>query len=210
MKREALKFTDLDLFLTVMEEYGFGRQAEEIIFEEDKLPYCSAYLVPTELLPATFDLNQSARFGGSITHVQEITYSGNEKFYTDFMIYPLSLTGYVEVNGVSALTFAETPILDPESAPMIYVINLEDGGGQEFFLAADGSMCKLSLPGEQQPQEFKNYKLAAKKMEQLRDRYPATCQLYVLEQTEFNNRRKILQKPDTENSSEENASPDLM
>ncbi|GAA4419344.1 hypothetical protein GCM10023187_53560 [Nibrella viscosa] len=206
MKREALKFTDLDLFLSVMEEYGLGKLAEELIYEQDNLPYCSAYLIPTELLPVNFDLSQVNRFGGTLTHVKEAIYTENARFYDDFMFYPFSLTGYVEVNGVSPITFAgDAPTLDPECAPMNYVINLEDGGGQEFFLAADGSMCKLSLPGEQQPQEFKNYKLAAKKMEQLRDKYPATCELYVLEQNEFNNRRKILQKPDTENTS-----PDLM
>lgn len=196
MSREALKFTDLKAFLSVMEEQGFGDQAHAVIYERDKLPYCSAYLIPTELLPTAFDLNKSSLFGGFLTTVQEVNYLGTEKFYTDFMIYPLSLTGFVEVDGVSPITFAaDKPEQDRDSKHMIYVINLEDGGGQEFFLTVGGGLINLSTDAEEQPQEFKTFKLVEKKIHQIREKYPATCRIYALDKKEFDNRRALLQTP---------------
>lgn len=195
MSREALKFTNLDAFLSVMEEQGFGQQAHAIIYERDKLPYCSAYLIPTELLPATFDLTQSVVFGGTLTLVKEVNYLGTEAFYTDFMIYPLSLTGYVEVDGVSPITFADNKPEQDRDKHMIYVINLEDGGGQEFFLTVGGRLINLSAAAEEQPQEFKTFKLVEKKIHQIREKYPATCRIYALDRKEFDNRRSLLQAP---------------
>ncbi|WP_018619758.1 hypothetical protein [Spirosoma luteum] len=200
MSREALKFTDLDAFLSVMEEQGFGQQAHAIIYERDKLPYCSAYLIPTELLPATFDLTMSPIFGGTLTCVQEVNYLGTETFHTDFMIYPLSLTGFVEVDGVSPITFADDK--QERDKHMIYVINLEDGGGQEFFLTVGGGLINLSTDADEQPQEFKTFKLVEKKIHQIRDRYPATCRIYALDKKEFDNRRVLLQAPPGEPSTE--------
>jgi hypothetical protein len=45
---------------------------------------------------------------------------------------------------------------------MVYVINLEDGGGNEFFFTAEGGLIGLSSDGPEQPQEFRNYKLTAR------------------------------------------------
>ncbi|MVM33885.1 hypothetical protein GO755_27865 [Spirosoma sp. HMF4905] len=77
---------------------------------------------------------------------------------------------------------------------MNYVINLEDGGGKEFFLSADGKLIGLTDPGNEQPQEFKILRQALKKREELRPKYPPICRIYALEIGEFNNRRQILQK----------------
>ena len=196
MSREAVKFTDLEAFLSVMDEQGFGQQAHSIIYERDKLPYCSAYLIPIELLPATFDLTKSSLFGGILTSVQEVNYLGTETFYTDFMIYPLSLTGFVEVDDVYPVTFADDkPEQDRDSKHMIYVINLEDGGGQEFFLTLGGRLINLSSVAEEQPQEFKTFKLVEKKILQIREKYPATCRIYALDKKEFDSRRALLQTP---------------
>jgi hypothetical protein len=78
---------------------------------------------------------------------------------------------------------------------MIYVINLEDGGGQEFFLTVGGGLITLSSTTEEQPQEFKTFKLAEKRMQQIRQKYPATCRIYALNKKEFDSRRTILQTP---------------
>lgn len=199
MSREALKFTDLEAFLSVMEEQGFGDQAHAVIYERDRLPYCSAFLIPTELLPVTFNLEHSSLFGGSLTNVEEINYLGTEKFYTDFMIYPLSMTGFVEVDGISPITFAADK--QERDKHMIYVINLEDGGGQEFFLTVGGNLISLTTAGEEQPQEFKTYKLVEKKIHQIRDKYPATCRMYALDKKEFDNRKALLQTPPANDSS---------
>lgn len=196
MSREALKFTNLIGFLSTMEEQGFGQQAYAIIYERDELPHCSAYLVPTELIPVRFDLAMSQQFGGTLTQVQDINYLGTEKFYTDFMIYPLSLTGYIEVDGVSPITFTdEKSGKERDLKHMNYVINLEDGGGQEFFVTVGGGLVNLSTTGEEQPQEFKTYKLVEKRVNQLRDKYPATCQIYAVTRKDFDDRRSLLERP---------------
>jgi hypothetical protein len=194
MSRVALKFADLDAFLDVMEEQGFGQQAHALIYENDQLPYRSIFLLPTELLPITVDLTQSTKFGGTLTRVNDVNFLGTEVFYAHFMIYPYSRTGYVEVDDNSTLTFADDKS-DEEQAwkNMIYVINLEDGGNQEFYLTVGGGMVGLATTAEEPAQEFKTYKLAAKKMDQIRGNYPATCQVYALERGEFEARRKKLQ-----------------
>jgi hypothetical protein len=97
---------------------------------------------------------------------------------------------------ITPLTFA--PDLSDEDGDwtqMIYVINLEDGGGQEFYLATNGNLLSLSTPSDEEPQEFRSYKLVAKKMDQLRERYPASCHVYALERKEFDKRRLLLQTP---------------
>lgn len=194
MNRDALKFTDLDAFLSVVQQQGISQQVEAIIYEEDKLPYCSAYLLPLELLPTTFDLSLAPEFGGSLTKVYEVNYIGTEQFFTDFMIYPLSRIGYVEVDGVSPITFApDTQEDDQDWKHMIYVINLEDGGGQEFFYTVDGRLVNLATVSDEQPQEFKTHKLVEKKIDQIRERYPPICHLYPVERNEFDQRRSKLQ-----------------
>lgn len=189
MRGEAIKFTDLDAFQSFMEGEGFGQQARAIIYEHGKLPYCSAYLIPVDRLPPAFDLSKSDRFGGTLTEVEPIKYQGTERFYTDFMIYPQSLSGFVEVEEISSFNFADD---QTDAETMIYVINLEDGGGQEFFLTVEGNLVNLSAFSEEQPQEFKAYKLVAKKIDQIREKYPASCQIYGLEQSEFDARRSLL------------------
>lgn len=78
---------------------------------------------------------------------------------------------------------------------MTYVINIEDGGGKEFYLAPDGKLIGLTSNDPQEPQEFKAIKLALKKMDQLRPKYPPVCRIYAVERVEFNDRRQLLQKP---------------
>ena len=78
---------------------------------------------------------------------------------------------------------------------MTYVINIEDGGGKEFYLAPNGKLIGLASNDSQEPQEFKAIKLALKKMDQLRPKYPPVCRIYAVERNEFNNRRQLLQKP---------------
>ena len=200
MSRQAIKFTNLDGFLSAMDQQGFGKQAQELIYEGEKLPYCSAYLLPLELLPSSFDLARIDAFAGTVTRVQEINYLGTEQFFTDFMVYPLSMTGFVEVDEVSAITFAaDQSAQEQDWTHMTYVINLEDGGGQEFFLTMEGSMINLSTVTQEQPQEFKTIKLVSRKMDQIRDKYPATCRIYCLERREFDRRQSVLQPPKPDN-----------
>lgn len=78
---------------------------------------------------------------------------------------------------------------------MTYVINIEDGGGKEFYLVTGGELVGLSSTDQRGPQEFKTLKLALKKMDQLRPKYPPVCRIYALERGEFDNRRELLQKP---------------
>lgn len=78
---------------------------------------------------------------------------------------------------------------------MIYIISLEDGGGQEFFLATDGEMVGMTTSSPQLPQEFGSYRETAKKVDSLRPKYPLTCQLYAVEKAEFDERRRRLRTP---------------
>lgn len=198
----ALKFKDLDAFMSVMQQLGMSQQAEAIIYEENELPYCSAYLLPIELLPSTFDLSLTTEFGGSVTKVYEVNYIGTEQFFTDFMIYPLSRIGYVEVDGLPPVTFApKAQENELDWKDMIYVINLEDGGGQEFFFTVDGSLISLSVASEEQPQEFKTHKLADKKIDQIRELYPRNCLIYPVERKEFDQRRSKLQTLSSDDTS---------
>lgn len=80
------------------------------------------------------------------------------------------------------------------SMPMVYVINIEDGGGKEFFLSVEGKLVSLDSTDNQEPQEFKAIKLALKKMDQLRPNYPPVCRIYAVERNDFNSRRQLLQK----------------
>ena len=203
MSREALKFIDLDGFLSVMEESGFGPQAHAMIYEENEEPYCSAYLLPTELLPADFDLDLMSRFGGTLTQVHEVNFLGTERYFTDFMIYPLSRTGYLEVDCVLPVTFADDKSeKERDWKHMIFVINLEDGGGQEFFLSTTDKLISLAVASTEQPREFKTYEQAEKKVDQLREKYPATCQLYSVDRKDFDRRRALIQTAPDPPSSE--------
>lgn len=198
MSRQALKFTDLNAFLDVMHRLGYNGEVTELLYEESNLPFCSAYLLPIDLLPSAFDFDLIQEFGGVITQVQPINFIGTERFYSDFMVYPLSRTGYVEVEGNAVPTFAPSDLVKEEELQMIYVINLEDGGGQEFFLTVGGGLVSLTSNGSEVPQEFKTSKLADKKKDQIRDKYPATCSIYVLEKSEFEIRRRELLPPPQE------------
>ncbi len=50
------------------------------------------------------------------------------------------------------------------------------------------------MRGAEEPQEFRAIKLALKKMDQIRPKYPDTCRIYAVERNEFNGRRQLLQK----------------
>lgn len=191
MIRSALKFTDLDSFLQVVERQGYKGEVTNLLFEEGKLPYATAYFIPVQLLPAGFDLTLIHAFGGHIAQVQDIHSWGGETFTQDFMIFPLSLTGYLEAGVASDATFASeaTPNDWPEGE-MIYVVNLEDGGGKEFFATADGKLVAFSDQSEAEPQQFKTFKQARKKIDQMREKYPPTCRIFALELGEFEERRQ--------------------
>lgn len=198
MNREAIKFTDLDAFFNVMEGFGYNGEVKKLIYEQDKLPYGSAYLVPTQSLPETFDLDAIGLFGGSLTCVQDINYIGTERFATDFMIYPLSMVGYVEVETPTRSTFAPSKSEhDWTEGEMVYLINIQDGTGHEFYLTTNGTMASLSAKDDQKPQEFKTYKQVNKQLEALRPKYPKTCRVYFVERREFEEKRKALLEDNT-------------
>jgi len=88
---------------------------------------------------------------------------------------------------------------------MTYIISLEDGGGQEFFLDADGEMAGIATRSPQKPQEFSSYRATAKKVDALRAKYPKTCQLYAVEKAEFDERRRQLQTSSDEVADNEQA-----
>jgi hypothetical protein len=75
---------------------------------------------------------------------------------------------------------------------MIYVINLEDGAGKEFFVTADNQLIALTAETSEEPLKFKLIKLANKRINQLRPQYSAVCDLYWLELRDFEIRRKAL------------------
>jgi len=209
MNRDAIKFTDLNSFLSTVDENGFNGEIKDFIFEKGQPPYCSAYFIPVHQLPESFDLESIDEFGGTIAQVEEIHYLGTERFTTDFMIFPLSLIGYVEVCIPAPTNFVQDMVpTNWTSGEMNYVINLEDGGGQEFFLTAAGKLVGLRAVSQDQPQEFKNYKLAAKKISQITEKYPPTCQLYVVERREFEARRKVLQVTPAKAEGEQEESPE--
>ncbi len=209
MSWDAVKFTDLDSFLSVTEERGYNGELKDLIFEQNKPPYCSAYFIPVHRLSERFDLESIDEFGGTMARVEVIHYLGTERFTADFMIFPLSLTGYVEVGIPTPTTFAQQmESTNWTTGEMNYVINLEDGGGKEFYLTVEGELIGLSSASPEQPQEFKTFKLTAKRIDQLKPKYPATCQLYAVERREFDKRRQMLQeenekpKGDVENQPE--------
>lgn len=192
MSRSALKFKDLDGFFKIAAGMGFTKILEDLIYEQGELPYCSAYLIPTDLLPSAFDLNQISKFAGSITTIEDIRYLGTERFTTDFMIYPLSLSGFLEVETFGQDEPAYDPTNDPEGRNMNIVINIEDGGGKEFYLAKENKVVALDDTSNQEPHIFKTAKQADKQVEELRKKYSEACQVYSLERHEFDARRKQL------------------
>jgi len=194
MRGEAIKFIDLEAFLAYMDRKGWGQQARALISEDSQLPYCSAYILPLRLLPSGFEPCKSNQFGGSLIEFEEIAYTGNETFYTDFMVYPASRRGYLEVcnDPDHSVGIGEAEV-EQELELMSYVINIEDGGGQEFFQTAGGKLINLVSQSEDVPQEFSNYKLVSRKIDQIRDKYPASCHVYAVEKSEFEERRRVLQ-----------------
>lgn len=196
MNREALKFTDLDAFFEVMEGLGYNGEIKNLIYEQDKLPYCSAYFIPTHLLPANFNIDMIDQFEGKLAQVEEIRYLGIDEFNADFMIFPLSLIGYVEVKSSAPATFVpDTTAIDWTTGDMNFVINLEDGGGKEFYLTANGGLIGLAEKSEEEAHVFKTHKQVSKQLDLLRQKYPKTCQVYALERREFDRRRSVLQTP---------------
>lgn len=198
MNREALKFTDLEAFFEVMEGMGYNGEIKNLIYEQDKLPYCSAYFIPTHQLPASFDISLIDQFKGKLAHVEEVRYLGTEEFNADFMIFPLSLIGYVEVNSTAPATFVpNTEVIDWATGEMNFVINLEDGGGKEFYVTAGGGLIGLADQSEEEPYIFKTHKQVTKQLDQLRQKYPKTCKIYAMEKREFEARRKAVQRPES-------------
>lgn len=82
---------------------------------------------------------------------------------------------------------------DYELGEMIYVVNLEDGAGKEFFVTSDNRLIALTDETTDEPVQFKTIRLAKKRIDQLRPQYAAVCDLYWLELRDFESRRKALQ-----------------
>jgi len=78
---------------------------------------------------------------------------------------------------------------------MIYVINLEDGGGQEFYLNTEGAFTPLASSNPIPAQTFRSFGLMMKRLAQLRSSYSSSCQLYGVEQSEFEERRQVVRLP---------------
>lgn len=76
----------------------------------------------------------------------------------------------------------------------LYVINLEDGIGKEFFFSAGNRLIALAEKSEESPLTFKTAKQMIKRLDQLRPKYLRTCSLYGLHIQEFETRRKIVQE----------------
>lgn len=198
MNREALKFTDLESFFEVIKGMGYNGEISRLIYEQGKLPYCSAYFIPTHLLPANFNYESLSQFDGKLAQVEEIQYLGIEDFHADFMIFPISLTGYVEVDSKAVSTFvSDTSVVDWSKGEMNFVINVKDGGGKEFLLTAEDTLVGLTDPNPGEPHIFKTHKQVSKQLDQLRQKYPKTCQVYALEKRDYEARRQTLLNPDS-------------
>lgn len=79
-----------------------------------------------------------------------------------------------------------------ELGEMIYVINLEDGAGKEFFVTADNRLIALTAETSEEPGQFKTIRQAKKRIDQLRPQYAAVCKLYPLELRDMEIRRDAL------------------
>ena len=76
---------------------------------------------------------------------------------------------------------------------MKFVINIEDGIGQEYFWSLENRLVLLSGTGPEQPKIFPNAKEVAKQVGKLRPLYPPVCQIYALDWREFEARWAIIQ-----------------
>lgn len=195
MIRNAVKFTDLNSFLDHIDRKGWNGEVTGLLFEDGRRPYCSAYFIPTDKLPQGFDLDDIDDFGGTFAKVKEFTYVGTERFVVDFMVFPQSLCGYVEVDSDSSITFADDTSTN-DGSDMNFVINLQDVAGQEYYLAADGKMINLASTETDEPLLLKTNKQVTKQIANLREKYPQTCRITAVERRDFEDRRKIVQHPD--------------
>lgn len=188
MIHEALKFVDINAFFSEANKQGFNGEIKALLYERDLIPFGSAFFIPTDDLPESFDLATIDKFGGSLTCVESFNYLGTEHFLEDFMVFRPSLIGFVEISDPS-------PVLCDHKAPnwasvdMAHYIILEDGGGKEFFLNTVGKFVPIENTSEE-PQAYKVYGQAIKKADSLRPQYAGNCSVYTLEQRELEIRRK--------------------
>ncbi len=191
MNREAIKFKDLNGFLSVTTKMGFNGEIKALLFEEGEPPYCTAYFVPTNLLPSTFDMQAIGEFGGSITEVEDFHYIGPDDPSRDFMVFPKSSVGYLEVESApEGISTPEWLYNTAAIGEMVYVINLEDGGGQEFYLSTANTLVRLGLPDQEPPKQFKTHRQVNKQLDEMRAKYLPTCQVYAMEWRDFELRLK--------------------
>jgi hypothetical protein len=80
---------------------------------------------------------------------------------------------------------------DPDD--MAFVINLEDGVGKEFYIDIAGNPVPLEEEG-QKPLILKTHKQVEKQLKTLKTQFASNCQLYAVEQNEFEERQKQLRK----------------
>lgn len=188
MIQEALKFKDIDTFFSVATKQGFNGEIKALLYERDTPPYGSAYFIPTDNLPDSFDLTIIDQFGGSLTCVQPFNYLGTERFIEDYMVFRPSLTGLIEISDPDRFICGHNA-KNWDTVEMLHYIILEDGGGKEFFLNTVGKFVPLENTTEE-PQTYKAYKQAIKKANSLRPQYAANCSVFTLEQNELDIRRK--------------------
>ena len=94
-----------------------------------------------------------------------------------------------------------TPVNDPKTGRIIpfdaeeadepeltFVINLQDGSGQEFYVDQSHALVSLKDGGERRPLPVQTYALLAQ-LRQVRQQYPANCQVYALSLPEFKQRQ---------------------
>lgn len=188
MNRDALKFSDLNAFRQELAAQGLfsDELIQDLFYEDGQLPYRSIFLIPLQLLPPAFDLDQIDAFDGQLTCVEDTRFLGHERYTQHFMIYRQSMTGYLEVQYVRTATNFATQ--QREAKEMAFVISVDDGGGQEFFLTDSGDLVSMHKPSEIEPRIFKTNKQVRRQEDLLRQKFPSTCRVYGLERKEFKRR----------------------
>ncbi len=81
---------------------------------------------------------------------------------------------------------------EQESGAIQFVISLENEWGQEFFLAESNRLVAYATPSDQLPMLVETFQQLSDQLNQLRQTYSPTWWIYVMDRTEFEERRKRL------------------
>jgi len=82
--------------------------------------------------------------------------------------------------------------VEQESGAIQFVISLENEGGQEFYLAESNRLVGYTTPSDQLPMLVETFQQLSDQLNQLRQTYSPTWWIYVMDRTEFEERRKRL------------------